>query len=97
MSAFIASGSQTSTQMTDQTATFLFIPRVFLVIRGQGPEERTGDAAAAAAMAIPLVLVVLPLGLLFLLSGLIVNAVQVISRAPGPSHLFFSNSFYTDI
>ena len=34
-------------------------------------------------MAIPLVLVVLPLGLLFLLSGLIVNAVQVTSRAPG--------------
>ena len=34
-------------------------------------------------MAIPLVLVVLPLGLLFLLSGLIANAVQVISRALG--------------
>ena len=65
-------------------ATSLFNPRAFLVIRGHSQEE--GDAAggaAAAAMAIPLVLVVLPLGLLFLLSGLIINAVQVTSRAPG--------------
>jgi hypothetical protein len=34
-------------------------------------------------MAVPLVLVVLPLGLLFLLSGLIVNTIQV----PAPSLL----------
>jgi hypothetical protein len=33
-------------------------------------------------MAIPLVLVVLPLGLLFLLSGLIVNAIQVPALPP---------------
>jgi lysophosphatidic acid acyltransferase/lysophosphatidylinositol acyltransferase len=35
-------------------------------------------------MAIPLVLVLLPLGLLFLLSGLVVNALQVNSQV----HLF---------
>lgn len=34
-------------------------------------------------MAIPLVLVLLPLGLLFLLSGLVVNTVQVTSGDPG--------------
>jgi lysophosphatidic acid acyltransferase/lysophosphatidylinositol acyltransferase len=33
-------------------------------------------------MAIPLVLVVLPLGLLFLLSGLIVNTIQVARLRP---------------
>jgi lysophosphatidic acid acyltransferase/lysophosphatidylinositol acyltransferase len=39
-------------------------------------------------MVIPLVLVVLPLGLLFLLSGLIVNAIQVISAALAKPPLF---------
>ncbi|XP_062181980.1 1-acyl-sn-glycerol-3-phosphate acyltransferase PLS1-like [Phragmites australis] len=49
---------------------------------------------AAAGMAVPLVLVVLPIGLLFLLSGLIVNIIQAIlfmSIRP------FSKSFYRRI
>jgi hypothetical protein len=42
-------------------------------------------------MAVPLVLVVLPLGLLFLLSGLIINAIQV---RPNPQLDWWRNLFF---
>ena len=43
-------------------------------------------------MAVPLVLVVLPLGLLFLLSGLIINAIQV---RPNPQLDWWRNLFFS--
>lgn len=47
-----------------------------------GPHLRDWKRRRRSDMAIPLVLVVLPLGLLFLLSGLIVNTIQVSSLPP---------------
>jgi hypothetical protein len=50
------------------------------LFRGRlSPDARDWKQRRRPAMAVPLVLVGLPIGLLFLLSGLIVNTIQVIS------------------